>query len=204
MQLNFHCSDVSCDQSFQVPLLIMNLGNFCKVVVLRIRIVKIAQNARQSELSKRGIHMQFRWNSHFFHQIPSLTSLQTEHINSRTFGALLKPLGFLDLVGSGISFAPSCQSLCPEGGGGAGSSYSGYTGYTSKMGMVGRCWYTHKPFFVWKWMGWMLEFGESLAKATEVSFKIRPARVTLMSALSGTWCSMWLAILRTSCRGHPA
>ncbi len=118
MQLNFHCSDVSCDQSFQVPLLIMNLGNFCKVVVLRIRIVKIAQNARQSELSKRGIHMQFSWNSPFFHQIPSLTSLQTEHINSRTFGALLKPLGFLDLVGSGISFAPSCQSLCAEGGGG--------------------------------------------------------------------------------------
>ena len=96
-----------------------------------------------------GIHF-------FFHQIPSLTSLQTEHINSRTFGALLKPLGFLDLVGSGISLVPSCQSLCAEGGGGEVLAIPAIPAIPQKWGW----WegagirYTHTPFFVWNgWVG---------------------------------------------------
>lgn len=104
----------------------------------------------------------------------------------------LSPFGFWTLWALALVLYLRARACAQKVGGGGGSSYTGCA---------------RKPFFG-------LNMDELDARILGIISKsyggliqnptCPTARVNLMLALSGTWCSMWLAILRTSCRGHPA
>lgn len=131
-------------------------------------------------------------NMQINHNNPSLTSLQIEPSTQGPLVPSLSPLGFWTLWALALLLYLRARACAQKVGGGGGSSYTGCA---------------RKPFFglnmdeldarIWGIIS--KSYGGLIQNPT-----CPTARVNLMLALSGTWCSMWLAILRTFCRGHPA
>lgn len=100
-------------------------------------------------------------NMQINHNNPSLTSLQIEPSTQGPLVPSLSPLGFWTLWALALLLYLRARACAQKVGGGEVLAIPAAP---------------VNPSLVWTWMSWMPEFGESSAKAMEVSFKIRPAQ----------------------------